>query len=182
MTIMVAVVLAIFGAAFGSFAAAQVWRLRARQLRADVAIGDPDVDAKEYKRLRPLLEKDLRNDRSQCLSCGHTLAWYDLIPLVSWVSLAGKCRYCHVPIGRFELLMELGMALFFAISYLAWPQSLDSSLAIAQFGVWLLAGIVLAINIAYDAKWFLLLDSMNITLAGIGLVYATLGVIIQGGT
>lgn len=180
-TVVTVVILMIFGAALGSFAAAQVWRLRARQLRADKKTQDPDFDAVEYKRLKPLLDSKVHNDRSRCLSCGHVLAWYDLLPIISWVSLGGKCRYCHKPIGRFELLMEVGVALFFAVSYLVWPHQLSSPLEIAQFVCWLIAGVVLAIQVAYDAKWFLLLDTMNITLAGVSLVYATLSVVVGGG-
>lgn len=180
MMIMVAIVLGILGAALGSFAAAQVWRLRAHQLRADIVAGEPDVDKKEYRRLKPLLESKVRDDRSRCLSCGHELAWYDLLPVVSWLSLKGKCRYCYASIGRFELIMELGVGVFFALSYLTWPGQLSSPLEMIHFALWLLAGVVLAIQVAYDAKWFLLLDAMNITLASIGLLYAIVGVMISG--
>lgn len=33
--------------------------------------------------------------RSYCPSCDHTLAWYDMIPVVSWLLLRGKCRQCR---------------------------------------------------------------------------------------
>lgn len=37
--------------------------------------------------------------RSHCDSCGHTLGWKDLIPVVSYLTEKGKCRYCgaHIP-------------------------------------------------------------------------------------
>ena len=94
--------LVIFGLCFGSFAGASVWRLRARQLMQDKAIGD-DVDTSEYKKLKKLTKQSLINDRSQCLNCNYILKWYDLIPVISWLSLAGKCRKCHKSIGYFEL-------------------------------------------------------------------------------
>ena len=40
------------------------------------------------------LKETIVSDRSHCMKCGHTLAWYDLFPLFSWLSLGGKCRYC----------------------------------------------------------------------------------------
>lgn len=166
------VILGVFGAVFGSFAAAQVWRLRARQLRADKIAKDPDFDANEYKRLKPLLSEKVSHDRSRCLSCGHELAPHDLIPIVSWLSLRGKCRYCHQTIGWFEFLMEIGLGLFFALSLLFWPYTLASTLSYVQFGLWLIAGIILTIQVAYDAKWFLLLDMMNIALAAVGVAFA----------
>lgn len=46
--------------------------------------------------------------RSCCLSCGAKLQPIDLIPLVSWVMLAGRCRRCRAPIGWLYPFMELG--------------------------------------------------------------------------
>ena len=161
----------IFGAVFGSFAAAQVWRLRARQLIDDKAHGEK-VDTDEYKRLEPLVTTKVSNDRSRCLNCGHALAWYDLIPVVSWLSLGGKCRYCRKPIGYFEFVAELGLGLFFVISYLVWPFALTSPLMVGSFVLWLIASVVLLILFAYDLKWSLLPDAMNWLLAAVGALYA----------
>lgn len=151
----IALILAVLGLLFGSFAGATVWRLRARQLVEDKAAGEK-VDAKEYKTLLPLTKTTLAKDRSRCLNCNHTLAWYDLLPLVSWVSTRGKCRYCKESIGRFEPLIEIGTAAFFVTSFLVWPTALMTPAHIAIFGLWLVAGVLLAILFAYDAKWFLL--------------------------
>ena len=79
------IIFGLLGAIFGSFVGAQVWRLRARQLKEDQQAGEK-VDKKEMKRLSHLLKKNVRSDRSRCLHCSHVLAWYDLIPLVSWLS------------------------------------------------------------------------------------------------
>lgn len=167
---MMVILMATLGLLLGSFAGAQVWRLRARQLREDKAEGD-EVDATEFRRLKPLLGKTSQ-DRSRCLSCGHQLAWYDLIPLASWVSTGGKCRYCKELIGYFEPLMELGFALFFVVSYLTFLPTFDSPLGIARLVVWLTAGVLMGILLAYDAKWFLLPEKLNLALAGTGIVFA----------
>jgi len=170
------VVLTLVGLCLGSFAGATVWRLRARQLVADKAAGEK-VSEKELKTLLPLTKSSPTTDRSRCLHCGHTLAWYDLLPLASWVTLGGKCRYCRKPIGAFEPLMELGMAAFFVLSYLLWPEALVSTLQIAHFVLWLVAGVLLAILFAYDMKWFLLpnyavfpLIAVGVGIAGIQLL------------
>jgi leader peptidase (prepilin peptidase)/N-methyltransferase len=164
-------ILVVFGLMLGSFAGATVWRLRAQQLVEDKAEGEK-IDAKEYKTLLPLTKSTIRTDRSRCLHCGHTLAWYDLLPLVSWLGLRGKCRYCHAKIGWFEPLMELGLATFFVVSYIAWPVSMDSTLAIFHFVLWLIGGVLLAILFAYDLKWFLLPDIIVFPLVAIGAVMA----------
>jgi leader peptidase (prepilin peptidase)/N-methyltransferase len=167
--------LAIFGVVLGSYAAATVWRLRARQLIEDKTAGDVDVvDTAEYKKLTPLAKETFKSDRSRCLHCEHPLAWYDLIPLVSWLALRGKCRYCQAPIGWFELLMEVGVAAFFVVSYILWPTDLMASVDIIQFVIWLVAGVMLAILFGYDLKWFLLPDRVMLPLIALGGIGAIL--------
>lgn len=43
---------------------------------------------------------------SHCMTCGHKLAWYDNIPLVSWISLGGKCRYCKTKLSAQYPIVE----------------------------------------------------------------------------
>lgn len=49
--------------------------------------------------LRIPIKESFTLKRSHCMSCGHTLAWYDLFPLFSYLFLGGKCRYCKVHIS-----------------------------------------------------------------------------------
>ena len=44
--------------------------------------------------------------RSYCENCYHKLFWYDLIPIVSYLLLKGKCRYCHHKISINHLVFE----------------------------------------------------------------------------
>ena len=53
-------------------------------------------------------------ERSHCPHCGHQLAWYENIPLLSWLALGGKCRSCKAPISFQYPLVELLTALLFA--------------------------------------------------------------------
>ena len=160
--------LVLFGAIFGSFAAATVWRLRAYQLQGDKNNKKP-YDKKEYKRLEKLTGRKLARDRSCCLECGYELQWYDLIPVVSWVALKGKCRKCRRPIGFMEPLAEVSLALFFALSYLLWPGGVVGALGVTHFLLWLAAGVAMAIIFMYDFKWFLVPDSVILVLGVIGL-------------
>lgn len=175
-TVIIYAALVLTGLILGSFSGATVWRLRARQLRDDKAEGLA-VNSKEYKKLEPLLDKSLMKDRSRCLHCGYELKWYDLLPLVSWLSLGGKCRKCRKPIGYFEPLIELGVAAFFVLSYAFWPNGFDTPLQIAQFVIWLLTGVGLAILFAYDFKWSLLPNKASFVVAGLALLSAAIGVI-----
>ncbi len=49
--------------------------------------------------------------RSKCMRCGHTLSSFDLIPLLSYAMLRGKCRYCGTKISIQYPLVELAGAL-----------------------------------------------------------------------
>jgi len=169
------IVSAFLGLVFGSFAGAQVWRLRARQLEQDKKQGE-EYDRAELKRLRPLLESKTANDRSRCLHCHHTLAWYDLIPLASWLSTGGKCRYCKKPIGRFEPLMEVGTAALFIAFYHYWVTFGNVGEFWIGLLLWMVMLVLFVILFAYDFKWFLLPDVIMLPLIGLSLVYTAIGV------
>ena len=69
--------------------------------------------------LRDKNRKSILNGRSKCPNCKHQLVWYDLIPILSFVFLKGKCRYCHKSISlRYPLVEILASALtYFAYWY-----------------------------------------------------------------
>lgn len=48
--------------------------------------------------------------RSHCDICSRTLVWYELVPLVSYPALRGRCRTCHARIGIAVCLWEVGGA------------------------------------------------------------------------
>ena len=174
--IIIYLALILSGLCLGSFAGALMWRLRARQLVKDKIDGE-HVNPDEHKRLEKLTKASMLKDRSQCLHCSYTLKWYDLIPLFSWLSLGNKCRKCHKPIGFFEPLIELGIAIFFVLSYAFWPYALSNGLEITRLVLWLVAGVGLAVLFVYDTKWSLLPDRLNFAIIGIGALSALLVVL-----
>lgn len=62
---------------------------------------------------------------SFCPSCGHRLCWSDLIPVVSYLILRGKCRYCGVRISLRYPLVELLTGVLFLVSYYKFGFSYD---------------------------------------------------------
>lgn len=53
---------------------------------------------------------------SHCPACNHRIAWYDNLPLLSWLLLNGQCRHCQAPISpRYFLVELLTGALFTAV-------------------------------------------------------------------
>jgi len=77
------------------------------------------------------LRRSVIKPRSACMSCGNELAWYDNIPLASWLVLRGRCRSCgtHIP-ARYPLV-ELVTAVLVAGS--VWKFGLSGKAAVAAF-------------------------------------------------
>jgi len=57
---------------------------------------------------------------SRCPLCGHRLGWRDNIPVLGWLFLRGRCRYCAGPIGVRYPLVEASVGVLFVVCYLAW--------------------------------------------------------------
>lgn len=154
MNIVIGLYLFFLGAVFGSFVGAMVWRLKTgRKLAAD---------------------------RSECEHCHHKLSVLDLLPLVSWLWLRGRCRYCKKTIGWTPFILELSLGLVFALSYIAWPYGLSDPLSIALLALWLVSCVMLAILFLYDLRWFLLPDKVMWPLFGVGAVYFTVNALAGG--
>jgi len=91
--------------------------------------------------------------RSHCRQCAHTLAWWENIPLVSWLALRGRCRSCNAGISARYLLVELTMGIGWALIVLSiFPNNIslvppDFLLALTIYGVsravllWLLVAL-----------------------------------------
>lgn len=156
---MIIVILAILGLIFGSFVNAFVWRLHKQEL----------LRGKSGKKTQQELKKlSITTGRSMCSSCGHELAPKDLVPILSWLWLRGKCRYCHVRIED-SPLVELVTSSLFVISFIFWPLTLHS-IGIFQFIVWLIFIVAFMCLAVYDLRWFLLPDKVVFPLIAIALV------------
>jgi len=171
MVVLTVIVLVVLGLILGSFANAFVWRLREQEELKD-------------KKPKDLAEKlrdlSIMRGRSMCPHCRHKLAAQDLVPVVSWVSLRGKCRYCHKPIGWQYPAVELGVALLFVLSYLWWPMALQGY-GLLAFVFWLVFVVGFAILTVYDMRWFLLPDKVVWPLVVLALVQVAIHVLWYGG-
>jgi leader peptidase (prepilin peptidase)/N-methyltransferase len=144
---MIYILLTIIGLALGSFVNALVWRLREQE----------DVSGKKPSKKRNQYLKDLSimKGRSMCTHCHHQLVARDLIPVLSWLSLGGKCRYCGKPIGWQYPFVEMLTAIAFIVSYIYWPSGFHG-LGLLEFICWLLLMTGFMALAVYDLRWFLL--------------------------
>jgi leader peptidase (prepilin peptidase)/N-methyltransferase len=164
--LMIIVALAIVGLGLGSFANALVWRVK-----------EQEEEAGKNKPDRQYLEKlSIAKGRSMCPYCKHKLASKDLIPVLSWLILKGKCRYCDKPIPIQYPVIELATAGLFAASYVWWPYGLHGS-QIAALGLWLLVLTGLMALLVYDMRWKLLPNRIIYPLFVLAGVFACLEVL-----
>lgn len=93
--------------------------------------------------------------RSYCPNCKTTLKAVDLIPLFSYISLGGKCRYCNKKISIRYPLIELLTGLLFALSYIIFGLSAQTFFIITFWSYLLIVSII-----DIDTKF--ILDNINI--------------------
>ena len=66
--------------------------------------------------------------RSRCPVCGHVLAFYDMVPILSWLLLKGRCRHCGAPVSRQYPAVELLTASAFILCLKAEGPGIGSAL------------------------------------------------------
>lgn len=84
-------------------------------------------------------------EASHCVRCGNRIKWYDLVPIISYLFLMGKCRYCKEKISLQYPCIELVNGVAYFCIYLCLGLSLWFLLGCLVFSV-LLVGIVIFIN------------------------------------
>jgi leader peptidase (prepilin peptidase) / N-methyltransferase len=73
--------------------------------------------------------RSVASGRSACMACETQIAWFDNVPVLSWLLLRGRCRACEAPIGWIYPAVELASALLVAGSLLAFGASWDALVA-----------------------------------------------------
>ena len=104
-------------------------------------------------------------ERSHCPHCGHRLAWYENIPVLSWLALRGRCRSCRAPISLQYPLVELLTALLFVVC--VWRFGFGWK----GFGAMVFTGFLVALS-GIDLRTRLLPDQLTLPLLWLGMVAA----------
>ena len=153
---MVYVILVLLGLCFGSFVNALVWRIKSK--------------------------KDWVKARSVCVNCKHQLSVLDLVPVLSWIFLRAKCRYCKKPISIQYPLVELLTAGLFIASYHWWPYVISTDISSwLPFAVWLVCVVGLVAMAVYDLRWMIIPDKIVVPLIALATTLAAVEAIFLGG-
>jgi prepilin signal peptidase PulO-like enzyme (type II secretory pathway) len=123
--------------------------------------------------------------RSRCPHCKHPLAWYDLIPVLSFIILRRHCRYCKKPISYQYPLVELVMGALFVL--VLWHLTFDIDLAFdichldfLTLIYYLLITCFLIVIFVYDLKHFIVPDKVLYPAIIISLIYRLIDGLLQG--
>ena len=109
-------------------------------------------------------ERSILRPRSRCTQCGNQLAWFENVPVVSWIALRGRCRCCDERISVMYPLIELVVAVGWLLAVRYYGPSF-TAFRVAVFGTVLL-GVAMT-----DAKHYLIPDGF--TLFGLAFALVT---------
>jgi len=156
----------IFGVCIGSFLNAWLWRLHR--------------------------DESMFGRRSYCPKCSKQLKNFDLVPLLSFLFLGGKCRFCKVKISWQYPLVEFVTGVLFLFAFINVANGLGADL-ISQMTLllyWYFIAIMIVIFV-YDLKYYLILDRVSLPamviillinlLLGASLVNLLIGAVIGAG-
>lgn len=105
--------------------------------------------------IRLLNKESIVFPRSHCPKCNHPLAWYENIPIISYLFLTGKCKSCQERISFMYPAMELLTGILFLLSYYLFGIGYNFYIAIV------LSSLVVLIFIT-DTKHMIILDEVLI--------------------
>jgi leader peptidase (prepilin peptidase)/N-methyltransferase len=110
--------------------------------------------------------------RSHCPQCQHPIAWYDNIPLLSWLLLKGRCRHCGGAISVRYPLVEMGTALL-SVALVAWF-GVSEQAAASLLLLWALIALT-----GIDLEHQLLPDQITLPLLWLGLLLSVFGIFVS---
>ena len=101
---------------------------------------------------------------SHCPTCSHSLKWYDNIPLISYLLLKGKCRYCKTVISKQYPLVESLNAVVYIIMYMKFGFGID-------FIFYSLMSSALVAIIFIDLKEMIIPDSLVLCILVLSIIH-----------
>jgi len=126
---------------------------------------------------------------SHCRNCDHFLAWWENLPLLSWMILRGRCRQCHTRISLRYPLVELAVGLLWAACWLRFAKPLSSTTPVSSptlahslslvLGYAVLTWLLVALA-ALDAEHLWLPDWLTYPGIVLGLAFTASGSLLTG--
>lgn len=137
------VVVFIFGSCIGSFLNVCIWRIPR--------------------------DESLISPSSHCPKCGHSLSWFENIPLFSWLCLGGRCGKCRESISFRYFFVELFTALLFL---LVWFKVVSLLQPLTILSVYFVMTMLVVTTIFIDAEHFIIPNETTYPALAAGLIFS----------
>lgn len=117
--------------------------------------------------------------RSQCPGCKKKIKAYDLVPLLSFVVLKGRCRHCEKKIGAFYPLIEIITGVIFALLFYRFSDVFMGANMYLFFGLHILILASLIAVFFYDWFYYIIPDKILIPIGAVVLVAALINTLLS---
>lgn len=107
--------------------------------------------------------------RSACMSCKHTLRWFELVPILSYILQKGRCRSCTAKLSVQYPLCEIATGVLFVL--VAHHSMYGDSVALMPLILGFLTWSILIVITVYDLRTKLIPNLFNVLFAGTGLLH-----------
>lgn len=109
-------------------------------------------------------KKSVVTERSHCMNCGYQLGWYDMIPVISWLALRGRCRKCSTRISVQYPLIETAGGVLYVTVFLVCGMQWTSV-------IYCLLGSVLLVLTVIDWRTYEIPLGINVMILMLGLIH-----------
>lgn len=123
--------------------------------------------------LRMPREENFVTNHSYCDLCKHELKLYDMIPILSYITLLGKCRYCHKKIDPLSTYMELFTGILFALAFSIFGFSWELAIALG------IVSMLIIISVS-DTNYLIIPDEILIFFSAYFIIFQVLDIGLRG--
>lgn len=109
--------------------------------------------------------ENVTTTRSHCMSCGNVIKWYDLIPILSYILLRGKCRFCKAKLSVQYPIIELLNGLLYCLIAVVSGISVQSVLIMALTSTLIVIAVI-------DWRTYEIPFGLNVFIAVLGVLSA----------
>ena len=169
------ILVGLLGLVLGSFVNALVWRIfmQSQETKKLQKKSSKKLSSAKVAQLKKATQKySVLKGRSMCPDCKHQLSGKDLVPVLSWLSVRGRCRYCQKKISLQYPAVELSGALLCMGAFAFWPYTLSGFKPYEAFVLFLAIVIVgLALSV-YDLLYMELPTKLVYVLGFFGFIFS----------
>ena len=109
-------------------------------------------------------EEEFVKTPSHCMTCGHNLRWFELIPVVSWLAQGGKCRSCGVKLSaQYPVVEALNAAMWLLTGFLFRGDWLTVGLYCLLYSMLMVLSVI-------DWREFIIPNGINLVIFLLGIV------------